>query len=91
MHLPFDTTPRAEENTFVNLLDYINPNSKIISKEYQAECIQNEFPLNSMFQFPSFYHGKKMWKILLSAQVHEEVGQGGFGFFFFARVKIETK
>jgi hypothetical protein len=30
--LSFNTTPRAEEKTFVNLLDYVNPNPKIISK-----------------------------------------------------------
>jgi hypothetical protein len=68
---PFNTTPRAEEKAFVNLLDYVDPNPKIISTEYQAECIQNEFPLDSLFQFPSFYHGEKMWKILLSELVHE--------------------
>jgi hypothetical protein len=39
--LPFNTAPRAEEKTFVNLMDYVNPNPKIISKEYQSECIQN--------------------------------------------------
>jgi hypothetical protein len=53
--LHFNTTPRAEEKTFVNLLYYVNHNPKIISKEYQAECIQNEFPLDSLFQFPSLY------------------------------------
>jgi hypothetical protein len=44
--LPFNTAPRAEEKTFVKLLDYVKPNTKIIRKEYQAECIQNEFPLD---------------------------------------------
>jgi hypothetical protein len=40
-NISFNTAPRAEEKTFVNLLDCISPNPKIISKEYQAECIQN--------------------------------------------------
>jgi hypothetical protein len=75
-NIHFNTAPRAEEKTFVNLLDCVNLNPKIISNEYQAECIQNKFPLDSLFQFPSFYHGDKMWKmwktrkILLSELVH---------------------
>jgi hypothetical protein len=68
--LPFNKSPRAEDNTFVNFLDYVNPYPKINSKESQAECIQNEFPLDSLYQFPSFYHGEKMWKILFSELVH---------------------
>jgi hypothetical protein len=55
--LPVNAAPRAEEKTFGNLLDYVNTNPKIITKQYQAECIQNEFPLDSLFQFPSFYSG----------------------------------
>jgi hypothetical protein len=83
--LPLNTTPRAEGKTFVNLLDYVNPNPKIISKEYQAECIQNEFPLDSLFQFPSFYHGEKMCKILLSELVHDAAVQGGFCLIFLCK------
>jgi hypothetical protein len=89
--IPFNTAPRAEKKTFVNLMDYANPNPKIISKEYQAECIQNEFPLDWLFQFSSFYHGEKMWKVLLSELVHEAAVQGGLRIFFFARVKAATK
>jgi hypothetical protein len=88
--ITFNTPPRAEEKTFVNLLDYVNPNPKIISKEYQAECIQNEFPLNLLFQFPWLHNGEKMWKILLSELVYEAAIQGGFRLVFLARVKTET-
>jgi hypothetical protein len=80
--LPFNTAPRAEEKTLVNLMDYVNPNPKIISKEYQAECIQNWLPLDSLFQFHSLYHGEKMWKILLSEPEHEAAVQGGFRLVF---------
>jgi hypothetical protein len=66
----------------VDALHIITPlvllNPKIISKEYQAECIHNEFPLDSLFQFPSFYHGEKMLNILLSELVHEASFQGTF-------------
>jgi hypothetical protein len=57
--LPFYITPRSEEITILNFLDHANPNPKTISKEYQAECIQKGFPLDSTFQLPSFYHGEK--------------------------------
>jgi hypothetical protein len=66
-----------KKRPFVNFLDYVNPNPKIISKEYQAECIQNEFPLDSLFRFPSFYDDEKMWKILLSELVHDAAIHGG--------------
>jgi hypothetical protein len=59
-------------------LNYVNPNPKIISKEYQAGCIHKEFPLDSLFQFSIFYHGEKMWKILLNELVHESAVQGEF-------------
>jgi hypothetical protein len=68
--LPFNTAPRAEK-TFVNLLNYVNPNPKIMSNEHQADCIQNEFLFDSLFQCPLFYHDEKMWKILLSELLHE--------------------
>jgi hypothetical protein len=59
------------KKTFGNFLDYVvNPNPKIIIKEYHSECFQNEFSLDSLFQFPSLYHGEKMWNILLSELVH---------------------
>jgi hypothetical protein len=64
------------------LLDYVDPNPKISSKEYQAECIKNEFHLDSLFQFPSLYHGEKMWKILFSGLVHEAAVQGWFRLIF---------
>jgi hypothetical protein len=82
---PFNTTQRTEIKTFVNLMDYVNPNPKIISKEYQAEYIHNEFPLDSLFQFPSLHHGETMWKILFSELVHEAVVQGGFRLVFSAQ------
>jgi hypothetical protein len=74
--LPFNTAPRAEEKTFVNLLYYVNPNPKIISKEYQRECNQDDFPFDSLFQCTSFYHGEKMWKILFSELVHDAEVRG---------------
>jgi hypothetical protein len=83
--ITFNTSPREEENTFVNLLDYVNPNPKTISKEYQAERIQKGFPLDSIFQFPSFYQGENMWNILLSELVHEAAVQGGVRFVFLHR------
>jgi hypothetical protein len=65
------------------LLDYVNQNRRIItSKEYQAEYIQNEFPLDSLFQFPSLYHGEMVWKILFSELVHKAAVQGEFRLFF---------
>jgi hypothetical protein len=74
------------------LLDHLNPNPKIISKEYQAEFIQNDFPLDSLFQFSSFYHGEKMlWKILLSELVHEAVVQGGFCLLFLRKSENRDK
>jgi hypothetical protein len=69
--LPFNTAPRRKEKKFAKFLDYVvNTSPKIIRKEYRTECIQNEFPLNSLLEFPSFYHGEKMWKILFSELVH---------------------
>jgi hypothetical protein len=75
------------------LLDYVKPNAKIIRKEYQDECIQNEFPLDSLFQFPSLYHGETMWNILFSELVHGAEVQrfrAGSASFFCARVKTAT-
>jgi hypothetical protein len=89
--LPFNTTPRTEVKTFVNLLGYVNPNPKIFSKEYQAECIQNEFPLDSLFQFPSLYHGETMWKILFSELVHEAEVRGGFRLVFLRKSENRDK
>jgi hypothetical protein len=73
------------------LLDYVNPNPKIISKEFQAECIQDEFPLDSLFRFPSFYHGEKMWKIFLSELVDEAAVQGGFRLVFLRKSEKRDK
>jgi hypothetical protein len=73
------------------LLDYVNPNPKIISKEYQAECIQNELTLDSLFQFPSLYHLEKMWKILFSELVHEAAVQGGFRLVFLRKSENRDK
>jgi hypothetical protein len=64
------------------LLDYVNPNPKTISNEYQAECIHNEFCLDLLFQFPSLYHGEKMWKIFFSELMHDAAVQGGFRLVF---------
>jgi hypothetical protein len=89
--LPFNTTPRTEENTFVNLLDYNNSSPKISSKEYQEECIQNDFPLDSLFQFPSLYHGEKMWKILFSELVHEAEVRRGFRLDFLHKIENRDK
>jgi hypothetical protein len=89
--LPFNTTPRTEIKTFVNLLYYVNPNPKIISKEYQAECIQNNFPLDSLFPFPSLYHGENMWKILFSELVHEAEVRGGFRLVFLRKSENRDK
>jgi hypothetical protein len=89
--LPFKIASRAEENIFVSLLDYVNRNPKIISKVYQAECIQTEFPLDSLFQLPSFYHGEKMWMILFSELVHEATVQGGFRFVFLRKSEDSIK
>ena len=41
--------------------------------------------MDSLFQFPSFYHGEKMWKILFSELVHEAAVQGGFRLVFLRR------
>jgi hypothetical protein len=73
------------------LLDYVNPNPKIIVNGYQAECTQNEFPLDSLFQFPSFYHGEKMRKVLLSELVHEAAVQGGFCLVFLCKIVNSDK
>jgi hypothetical protein len=73
------------------LLDYGNPNPKITSKEYQAECSQNEFPLDSLFQFLSFYHGENMWKILLSELVHDAAVRGGFCLIFLRKSENRDK
>jgi hypothetical protein len=73
------------------LLDYVNPNPKIISKEYQAECIQNDSPLDLLFQFPSFYHGETMWNILFSELVHDAAVQGGFRLVFLRKSENSKK
>jgi hypothetical protein len=73
------------------LLDYVNPDPKIISKEYQDGCIQNEFPLDSLLQFPSFYHGEKMWKILLSKLLHDAAVRGGFHLIFLSKSEHREK
>jgi hypothetical protein len=73
------------------LLDYVNPNPKIISKEYQAEFIMNEFPLDSLFQLPSLYHGETTWKILFSELVHDAAVQGGFRLLFMRKSENSNK
>jgi hypothetical protein len=73
------------------LLDYVNQNPKIISKEYHAYFIKVEFPLDSLFQFPSLYHGETMRKILFSELVHEAAVQGGFRLVFLRKGENRDK
>jgi hypothetical protein len=43
--------------------------------------------LDLRFQFPSFYHVEKMWKVLLSELVHEAAVQGGFRLVFLRKIE----
>jgi hypothetical protein len=73
------------------LLDYVNPHPKMIKKKYQADCIHNAFPLDSLFQLPSFDHGEKMLKILFSELVREAAVQGGFHLVFLRKSENRDK
>jgi hypothetical protein len=44
-----------------------------------------------MFQFPSLYHGEKMWKILFSELVHKAVVQGRFRLVFLRKSENRDK
>jgi hypothetical protein len=47
--------------------------------------------LDSLFQFPSFYHGEKTWKILLSELVHEAAVRVGFRIVFLRKSENRDK
>jgi hypothetical protein len=47
--------------------------------------------LDSLFQFPSFYHGDNMWKIVLSEVVHKAAVQGGSASFFLRKSENNDK
>jgi hypothetical protein len=72
-------------------MDYADPNPKIVSNDYQAVCIQNEFPLDSLIRFPAFYHGEKMGEILFSELVHKAAVRGGFHLMFLRKIENRDK